>query len=244
MKLDRVTITGADDSISPHSLMTLSEAYPYVEWGILVSASQSRTPRFPSYRWVQELVRLAKEQTVPPKLSLHVCGRWTRQFLIGIVEQGLSECIFDEFQRIQLNFHAERTDCKPLLFNRALRQFPTKEFIFQIDGAGGNDHFESALVMENRNCVSLYDISGGAGVLPEEWPKPFWILDNKLQYHGYAGGLGPDNLAEQLPLIAEAAGDCRIWIDCETRVRSENDSRFDLDKVLRFIKIAQPFVDA
>ena len=38
MILDRVTITGADDSIHVEQLAELSQAYPYVEWGILVSA--------------------------------------------------------------------------------------------------------------------------------------------------------------------------------------------------------------
>ena len=42
------------------------------------------------------------------------------------------------------------------------------------------------------------DKSGGAGIVPEEWSEPIaW-------YNGYAGGLGPQNLEEQLSLIAKA----------------------------------------
>jgi len=61
-------------------------------------------------------------------------------------------------------------------------------------------------------------------------------------YHGYAGGLGPENLAEQLPLIGQAAGDCRIWVDMESRVRSDNDRQFDLAKVRKCLEIAKPFI--
>ena len=44
------------------------------------------------------------------------------------------------------------------------------------------------------------------------------------------------------PLIATAAGDCQIWIDMETRVRSAGDRIFDLDKVYRCLKVANGFV--
>jgi phosphoribosylanthranilate isomerase len=61
-------------------------------------------------------------------------------------------------------------------------------------------------------------------------------------YHGYAGGLGPDNLAHEIPRIAKAAGDARVWLDMESGVRSNNDKQFDLDKVLQCLEIAKPFV--
>lgn len=249
MNLDRVTITGADDSVPPSALAVLSESYPFVEWGILISESRPRGPRFPSYRWVQELVRINREQTVPMKLSLHVCGRWTRQWLLGIVEPSLTEYLFDDFQRVQLNFHAERTPCRTDGFAKALRQYSEREFIFQIDGATGNAHLEAAHAMEVSNCVSLFDISGGAGVLPESWPKPLYInpqpdddLVDHYAYHGYAGGLGPDNLADQIRKIGEAAGNCRIWIDMETRVRSPDDMLLDLEKVRQCLDIGHTFI--
>ncbi len=46
---------------------------------------------------------------------------------------------------------------------------------------------------------------------------------------GYAGGLKPSNIAQQLPLIAAAAGDGPYWIDMESGVRDADD-RFDLGK--------------
>ncbi|MHB1675039.1 MAG: hypothetical protein ACYCSP_12405 [Acidobacteriaceae bacterium] len=38
MKLETVTITGADDSTDIVELAELSEEFPFVEWGILISA--------------------------------------------------------------------------------------------------------------------------------------------------------------------------------------------------------------
>jgi hypothetical protein len=64
-------------------------------------------------------------------------------------------------------------------------------------------------------------------VVPSTWPAPIPGVD----YHGYAGGLGPKTLPVELPRIAAAAGAARTWIDMESRVRSADDKLLDLHKV-------------
>lgn len=257
--LKLVTITGADDSVEPAALAALSKKYPWVEWGILASASQTgrsmrKNPRFPSFDWIEGFLGDWPDYYI--KRSLHVCGRWVRDLLRGV--NSMPDWLPDDFQRIQLNFHAERTECDPPAFWLRLRDLVTdppygsngkvRQFIFQIDGELGNRHLD-ALLAENGNknqfvdAVPLFDVSGGAGILPDAWPKPYLKKDDlHFAFHGYAGGLGSDNLAEQLPRILEAAGDTPCWIDMETRVRSDDDTQFDLDKVNRCLEIAAPFV--
>lgn len=250
MNLDRVTITGPDDSIAVADLVPLSREFPFVEWGILVSGSHlesmpsAAAARFPSINWISDLRRLAESESI--SLSLHVCGRWTRGLLLGNLY--IPPLLTDTpiFKRIQLNFHAENTPCDAAKLLAVLRSLGKRQYIFQIDGANGNQHLES-LYAENDDgsvdAVPLFDISGGAGILPTEWPKPIYMsTDSDCCYHGYAGGLGPDNLEIQLPLIGEAAGNTRIWIDMETRVRSANDRQFDLEKVRRCLEICAPHV--
>ena len=244
MRLDRVTITGADNSTNPVDLFNLSEKYPFVEWGILASAGSGGQPRYPGMGWVQALqmqvrnfYRLPQEQ---PRMCLHLCGRWVRDLLVGNVS--VPSWMFDEFDRVQLNFHAERNHCQPVDFRSALEGIGgERQYIFQLDGVLGNKHMMSLLAVNNAakplDLAPLYDISGGAGILPPSWPKPIPNL-----YMGYAGGLGPDNLEEQIPKIAEAAGDARFWIDMETRVRSANDRIFDLKKVERCLEIAAGYI--
>lgn len=246
MNLDRVTITGADDSIGdPSSLISLTREFPFVEWGILVSSNHSwqGAARFPSTPWIACLQKL-KFDVCPMNLSLHICGKWVRDLLVG--DTTFPQHLVSGFSRIQLNFHAENTQCNGQLFHAALCKFDERQFIFQIDGAGGNRHLES-IYGENDihsvNAVPLFDISGGAGMIPARWPKPMYMHDDSRHcYHGYAGGLGPDSLEQQLPLIAEAAGDTRIWIDMETKVRSPDDAKFDLDKVRRCLELCQPYI--
>lgn len=254
MILDRVTITGADDSIRFDALEKLSLEFPFVEWGILASRSNGAgAPRFPSPRWFTDLQGMA-EMTGDLKLSLHLCGRWVRDLLVGKVT--FPESHLHCFQRVQLNFHAEGSECDPDAFNAALQTLGQRQFIFQIDGSNGNEHMESVsdaadCANQKLDAVALFDVSGGAGIVPREWPKPQYIHCvpgpegngvEVFEYHGYAGGLGPDNLEYEIGRIAEAAGDCRIWIDMETKVRSPDDQQFDLAKVRRCLEIVQPHV--
>lgn len=254
MKLDRVTITGPDDSMgSPEQLLKISSQFPFVEWGILTSAStiEKGVHRFPSRWWMERLgatYAQARAQGQPLQLSMHLCGRWVKQLLLGndVIDTDVQNMIMGCCDRVQLNFHAENTVCKPEPFFKALLEYGKRQFIFQIDGAGGNEHLR-ALHGEHGggdphiDTAALFDISGGAGILPEKWPEPYFMDDDVTpSYCGYAGGLGPHNLKEQLPLIAAAAGKARIWIDMETHVRSGGD--FDLDKVIQALEICQPFV--
>lgn len=238
MKLDRVTITGADDSIKPSSLAVLSARYPFVEWGILESATQTGHPRFPTLAWLEELWRV-RQDNPRMQLSLHLCGRWLRGLLQG-AKPPMRPQLLDMFQRVQLNFHAENQTIGKG-FEEALAALGAEEIIFQIDGNMGQEiiaHVEGNGPQSFR-CVPLFDLSHGAGTVPNDWPKPF----DADTYHGYAGGLGPDNLQHQIPLIAKAAGDARFWIDMETKVRSAADRNFDLAKVERCLQIAMRFID-
>lgn len=236
MKLSRVTVTGADDSVAPGQLLELSRRFPFVEWGILVSKNSMGSPRFPSSSWLQMMA--ADFARKDAQLSLHLCGTWLRNLLLGVVPPLTP--IAPVFQRMQLNFHGERQNIGTG-FEEALAAMGIPEIIFQIDGNMGQEiiaHVEGN-GRQTFKCVPLFDLSHGAGVLPADWPKPF-DFDT---FHGYAGGLGPDNLEEQIQKIGEAAGDAPFWIDMETKVRSGvGGGYFDLEKVERCLEIAARFV--
>lgn len=246
MNLDRVTVTGADDSIDPDQLWFPTLKFPFVEWGILLSASQSGGPRFPSAAWIERLRNIreefnAKNPVHPMRLCAHLCGRWVREMCLGLctVKADLPGVFAAPlmFDRIQLNFHAQAHQVRPVEFVAGLKGGFPVQHIFQIDGVNG------ALLDAARaggiDAVPLFDTSGGAGVLPARgWPTA------QGPYCGYAGGLSPTNLETQLGHIAKACGDTRIWIDVETRVRSKDDRTFDLDEVDAFLSAALPYVQS
>lgn len=227
MLLDRITITGADDSIRPQELVALSEEFPLVEWGILFSGRRQGMPRYPSEDWLKDL----RDCATTMKLSAHLCGRWVRDF----VTEGqftwveLSMPVSAIFQRVQLNFHGEYHRMSPDLPILLARKKWMFDFILQCDSV--ND--DVARVLANQGLIQpLFDLSGGAGIVPAEWLDAWPGI-----YCGYAGGLGPETLPEELPKIAARTKGQPFWIDMERRVRSEDDKVFDLVKVRQVLEM-------
>lgn len=237
MKIKYVTLTGADDSIDPADLIPLTKQYPFVEWAILFSQSKLGVERYPSLDWVDELV----EEVAPNRqinLSAHLCGKWCEDALKGEITF-LREGTYDKaFNRVQLNMGKDRLQLavksKPLIDATMRVRQPV---IF-----GGNYKYVSVSgrFFEDTSLFPLFDASGGRGVETKEWPKPFLGSDGAPIFCGYAGGLGPDNVAAELERIADVAGDMTIWIDMETKLRT--GEKFDLEKCERVLQVTRPWV--
>lgn len=242
--LFRVTITGADNTTDIDWMIDMSRKYPFVEWGILLSRSQMGSPRFPGAKWLQRLVeRNTILKVMNVHLSAHICGRWVRNICQGAWTPILGDeselpsptSLFQLFERIQLNFHAELHKIDMEAFKKGLemvdKEFAAPQFIFQLDGVNDDllRHFETP-VHHGVNVAPLYDLSGGRGLVPKEWLPSHKFLDT-----GYAGGLGPENLKEELERIAQVASG-RIWIDMESRVRYPNNSGLDDYKVAQVLE--------
>jgi hypothetical protein len=253
MKLDRVTITGADDSISPQALLDLHKEFRFVEFGILLAKSRVGTPRYPSYRWLLDLYELSDRTVNIPDLSCHICGQWSRDLLAGKWSLPWRyDWVPALFSRAQINFTASPDEdfgyLETILNDWQSSGSGISEFIIQHNEA--NEGFFEVLreMASFGNFVPLFDRSGGKGELPGAWPNAEYVEDpdgsgvDRPIYHGYAGGLGPENLEVELPKIAEAAGAARIWIDMESKVRSDDDKTFDLAKVRRCLEICAPFI--
>lgn len=230
--ITRFTITGADDSIKPEDLLPLSKKYPFVEWGILCSKTAMGGNRFPSQEWLFELADLKTIHRDDLNLSCHLCGRWVRELLKNKMDfiDELTPDIWRIFDRVQINTHAEKHGALPEAF-AFLALLQEKEFIIQYDNV--NTKIISLAKAAGVNYSALFDLSHGIGVLPEFWPN--LLPDVKC---GYAGGLAPENLEEQIKRIEEKAGQTEIWIDMETHVRSDYDRLFDLKKVETCLEIA------
>jgi len=237
----KVTMTGADDSIQPAQLLPLQREFPFVEWGILCSRSSMGRNRFPSDIWLMTLAHFQRSLIDSGEgltLSCHLCGRWVLEILVGnqnFVPE-LTSHVWDIFSRVQINTHAEPHDYTENGIAK-LNALVGKEFIFQYDNV--NTGLIDLATEKQVNHSALFDLSHGAGKLPSEWPD--LLPDTKC---GYAGGLSPENLEDQIKRIEEKAGDKEIWIDAETHLYSDNGRQFDLGKVRRFLEIASPYVHA
>lgn len=225
MKIDKVTITGADDSTDVDWMIETSKKFPFVEWGLLV-LTHGGSPRFPSNEWLHTLRVGSGYSDTFMALSLHVCGKWVRDICAGdwgpLMDahgKTIQHC-----NRIQLNFHNYKYKFGQLFF-ASMGIIGSRQLIFQIDAV--NTDLAAMARTGNIDAVPLFDMSGGAGVVPESWP-----VQEPGVYSGYAGGLGADNILTEIKKIDQVAGnDSTIWIDMETRVRTLDNKELDQSAV-------------
>lgn len=214
MDLMCVSLTGADDGTSVEDLARLSKKHPLLEWAILSSTERAGTARYPTDEWVAQFHRacpLARK-------AIHLCGKDVDRFM---EQDPRIVAKVARFDRVQLNFNHRR---KPIdvaqLIAVAKKTAPT--IILQYNSA--NAPLWELLHGKIVNLAFLFDSSGGNGRRPDFWPD---MLPQTVC--GFSGGLGPDNLAAEMPRILEKAGTCRFWVDMESSLRHKETDAFDLD---------------
>lgn len=194
-----ITLTGADERTSVEELAQMVTEHDQLEVGLLYTASPDGRNRYPDVSW---LTHAAKALT--GRCAIHVCGRQARnQMLAGELEPILK--------------HAARVQVNGVLSLDEIQELApfASELIVQYNDS--NQHLIDAACFK---VSLLMDSSGGRGFSPSRWSRP--TTPKKV---GFAGGLGPLNLAAQLPLIADVAGE-NSWVDMETRLR--HDDWFDV----------------
>jgi hypothetical protein len=221
----RVTFTGADPSCSVDALIGLLEEAPGLELAFLYSETRQGSGRYPPAAWIRETVETIEQCIGPGRIALHVCGRARFRFLdSGEVDLGLGN--LDAFARIQLNGKLTREHADAV--ETMLREHPERRLIVQYEHSAD---LRTALPPFGSALEVLFDASGGRGIPRTSWPAP-------LAGHlcGYAGGLGADNLARELPRIMLAAGGAPYWIDMEGKLRDAQD-RFQVQQARAVLRV-------
>jgi hypothetical protein len=225
MHLKYISITGADDAVDAADLVALSREFPAAEWAILLLPDRAGTPRFPKPDWIKSFAARAAGLNT----AMHLCGGALLGFING------DEDIFNAmqgFSRIQLNlkFGDVEGSYDPAALLKRVADNPRWQFIIQY---AKDKQGLLPLLKDIPNHAVLFDESAGRGISPDTWDAPL-----PGHFCGYAGGLNPDNVAQNLEIIAKVAAGHETWIDMETGVRT--DDVFDLAKVRRVLEIASP----
>lgn len=218
MRIKQVTFSGIDETANIKDLQKIQEENNFVEYGILLSKKRmGQETRYPSLSWIENLQHL--------NLSGHLCGEWARNF-----DRMNFSTIWRKFDRIQFNI--KTFDNLDELIEK-LFQDCGKQYIFSVSD------FNSEIIRKIRqkglDAVPFYDMSGGRGVLSENYPEP---ID---YYCGFAGGLGPDNLENELNKIKQVCKNKTIWIDMESSIRNSDD-KIDVEKIKTCIEIVKNFM--
>ncbi|CAE7326777.1 unnamed protein product [Symbiodinium natans] len=200
------------------------------------------------------------------RLAAHLCGQdCLRQCFSGVVEsQGYIEYVRSGralagdvahisglhallgFGRAQLNPTKanQASDWQPETAARGLRELaaalPSVEFILQVNEET-QELFRALFHSEPAppNLAVLLDASCGLGVAPGSWTAPPKVV----RRFGFAGGLGPDSVLQQLEGMAAACQehhrDASVWVDMESRIRSKSVTGADVFDLTLIRQVAE-----
>lgn len=232
MKINKVTITGADDSVSALGLKNLQDMYPFVEWGILFSKKEGLfSKRYPHPDQRDSFVKQGLN------LSAHFCGWYAKQ----VLEEenfALIDNLPAEYKRAQLNYNFSFGKFQLIKFFEWVHT-TDREIILQYNKSNASVIEKLLKKSLANNLHILFDASGGRGKPMEAVIEPF------NQYTGYAGGIDPNNVEKICTMLtARTWGkdvDKNVWIDLESGVRDENDN-FSLTKTLAVLDKAAIYI--
>lgn len=209
-----VTLTGVDEHTPLDAVVDLSERFPFVEWGVLYSPNRAgKEGRYPAVENALRILQELREHGV--STAVHLCGGGVIGALGGRDANALA--LADLAGRVQLNFNQARK-ALDLGTVDAFANRLGKPVITQHNKANETVHFH----LTSPFHQVLFDASGGRGTRPDQWPA---VLPGIRC--GFAGGLGPENVANEIDRIADASHGYPFWIDMESSLRDRED-RFDL----------------
>lgn len=215
-----VTFTGVDNKTSLTSLQILANRYSNIEFGILVSKSNTdldKVNRFPSFETIDKVLNADL-----PSVSCHICGELARYYVhtgdFSEIRDFLGQERVDKFSRFQLNIRGY-DDYKLFVIEEDIH------IIIQVSNAKSYQYFYQMKELNPNKVEALIDYSGGLGKL-----GCFNYVSDGDEIFGYAGGININNVAYILGYIeGKMEYDVNYWIDMESSVRT--DDWFDTSKV-------------
>lgn len=237
--LNKVAVNGVDTTTDLKELAELSREFPFVEWGILFSRNPPRL-RYPPEEWVNTELRKAWNGCKSMKLCMHLCGDYAREICNAnwkflddlLIMWTMADRVQVNIRNIMQNAQTIYWELRHRLYH-GIHEYNKRNTPIIIQ----TDSFQSELLREEFrfNCVqALYDMSGGTGALPGDWPA------NDVKFYcGYGGGLNPENVEEQIQKISEVAKR-PYWIDVESGVRTKD--KFDIVKTRDFLEKSAKYV--
>lgn len=237
MNLKFITCSGANEFTNIDALFALYHDFPCIEFGIQVSGKKCNyeSARF---AWLQNLQKQIIMKNVRLPLALHLNQDWVEHFCNGEIVPELQDLLswVDKkgeplFQRVQLNFKIGREKSPNIVsLEKTMADFPNLRFILSYNDANAKlitDIYRRKKVV--FDC--LFDESFGEGVLPKKRRVP--VFENVVQ--GYAGGLSPENVAQELHKIMHILpSSASFFIDAEGKLKGD-DGHFSYLKAHDFV---------
>ena len=238
MIIKYITCSDPHEDVSHSDVLRLLRYAPQVEIGMQALPASMSTGK-PRNKWFNGLLQLVQNIDMRLNVAVHVNYQWCDEICSGKIPGEIQQWMgmrraFERtpvIKRWQLNIGDNTKNWDTRAVAKLISDHPEHEFIFPY-----NDTVRNKIDELNKTGVPfslLYDSSYGYGKLPEQWNPP--VYDNHMM--GYAGGLSPENIAENLDKIAQQVPEnYRMWIDAEGRLMRPGTREFDPQRALTYIK--------
>lgn len=220
---------------------------PKVELGIQASGKSVNfsTPR---YQWLDTLLEISAKLIQQLNIAMHVNYDWCSQMAAAGANKDLwpreIKNLFARqdhngnplIRRWQLNIGDYTHDISGEKLAEICDAFRDREFIFPYNAKNKvTTEIEKLNKLAHGDFSLLYDSSYGAGISPESWNAP--VYNNRPM--GYAGGMSPANVADNLGKISAVCPDgYTTWIDAEGQLMKPGTRHFDVNRAAQYIKSA------
>ncbi len=242
MNLRYITCSDIRENILVNDVINLLKISPKVEIGVQAHSSNMANGK-PRNAWLNKILDTSNSLYTPLNIALHVNYDWCNAFCTGRIPPELQMLLNRKhkitgtplIKRWQLNIGDNTITPKAKQVAKIISSYPGYEFIFPYNTNAQLQKFIDKLNNTGVRFSLLFDASYGNGITPVSWQRPVYFE----HYQGYAGGLSPENVTENLDKIAKVAGNRRdIWIDAEGRLMKPGTRVFDLYRAEKYIKAA------
>ena len=236
MFLKTIVCSGINENNDITDAVDFLKKYKNAEFGVQCSPKKAgyQTPRF---EWLKELLYKLNERKIENRVALHL----NEGFVVSFCDEKIPDEISDLLDigsavgRLQLNFKIGREvfasgnvpNIKTL--EKAMQSVASHPII--LSASQPNLSFIHKAYHQGMKFDVLFDDSFGEGVMPDVRRPPLFAD----VFQGYAGGLSPENVAEELIKIGKLTKGA-VFIDAEGKLKQEG--HFCFDKAEKFIQNA------
>ena len=218
MHLKYITLSDPRDHNTFDELFDLWNIDPRVEIAVQMH-NGNVSPDTTRYNWIKQTIDKLYIMRHEFNLAMHINKDWCDDICNGKIPTALKP-FFDAssyytyrplVQRIQLNMPQNTAEnFNPQKLKNVIDAYNDKEFIIQYKQSTINA--VEQLHKTGAKFSLLFDESGGNSKQPKSWQAPIYPDKHPM---GYAGGLNPENIQDNLNKIKKVAGNNQIWTDVE-----------------------------
>ncbi|MDY6408026.1 MAG: hypothetical protein SPL08_04945 [Pseudomonadota bacterium] len=236
MFLKTIVCSGINEKNDINDAIEFLKEHKNVEFGVQCSPKKAsyHTPRF---EWLKELLSKLEKEKIESRVALHLNEGFVVSFCDGKVPNEISDLlkIGTSVGRLQLNFKIGREHFASGTVPHIRTLEKTMKAVAQhpiiLSASQPNLPFIYKAYYRGIDFDVLFDDSFGEGIVPDMRKAPLF----EGVFQGYAGGLSPENISEELRKIEKVAKGA-VFIDAEGKLKQ--DGSFSFVKAEQFVQNA------